>query len=90
MNGCAFLAAGSPRSPVLAHLNVNAITFNTQQAKDAELDRMATSALKLRGEDRISEDRLGPFFAGNHQPTMWLPPGRATDATRKHLRGQWQ
>ena len=28
MNGCAFLAAGSPRSPVLAHLNVNAITFN--------------------------------------------------------------
>lgn len=47
MNGCAFLAVGNPVSPVVAHMNVNAQTFLTQPAKDAELDRMVTSTLKL-------------------------------------------
>jgi hypothetical protein len=70
MNGCAFLAAGNPISPVVAHLNVNAITFTTQPAKDAELDRMVTSALKLT--------RGGPNIGGLTGGVLhWKQPANA-------------
>lgn len=70
MNGCAFLAAGNPTSPVVAHLNVNAITFNTQPAKDTELDRMVTSALKLT--------RGGPNIGGQTGAVLhWKQPANA-------------
>jgi hypothetical protein len=74
MNGCAFLAAGNPASPVVAHLNVNAITFNTQPAKDGELDRMVTSALKLT--------RGGPNIGGQTGAVLhWKQPANPTAPT---------
>jgi hypothetical protein len=66
MNGCAFLVAGNSKSPVVAHLNVNAMNFATAQAKEAELDRMVTSAVKL--------SRGGPNIGGKTGAVLhWKP-----------------
>jgi len=74
MNGCAFLAAGDSRAPVLAHLNVNAITFNTQAGKETELERMVTSALKTT--------RGGPNIANKTGAVVhWKQPATAAAAT---------
>ncbi len=75
MNGCAFLAAGSPVSPVVAHLNVNvAVGALTQTQKDQELERMTTSVLK--------RTRGGPNI-GNQTATLlrWATPAPAGAGT---------
>jgi hypothetical protein len=78
MNGCAFLAAGSPASPVVAHLNVNAQSVLTQPAKEVELDRMVTSTLKLaRGGPNIG----GQTGAVLHWKAANNPPGATLGAT---------
>jgi hypothetical protein len=74
MNGCAFLAAGNPSSPVVSHLNVDAQTPFTPVQKDAELDRMVTSALKLT--------RGGPAIGGETGAVLhWKQPVNAAAPT---------
>jgi len=75
MNGCAFLAAGNPLAPVVAHLNVNvAVAALTPAQKDQELERMTTSVLKLT--------RGGPAI-GNTTATVlrWKPPAPVAPGT---------
>ena len=75
MNGCAFLAAGNPLSPVVAHMNVNvAVGALTLAQKDQELERMTTSVLKgARGGPNI----------GNETATVlrWVTPDPAAPGT---------
>ena len=74
MNGCAFLAAGNPSSPIVSHLNVDAQIPFTPVQKDAELDRMVTSALKLT--------RGGPAIGGQSGAVVhWKQPVNAAAPT---------
>lgn len=74
MNGCAFLAAGNPSSPIVSHLNVDAQIPFTPVQKDTELDRMVTSALKLT--------RGGPAIGGQTGAVVhWKQPVNAAAPT---------